>query len=168
MDQHTAFLGTGANLGDRLANLKRAQDLIALRVGPVEAASRVYRTEAWGLSDQPAFLNQVLKVRTALAPEALLETVLGIERQMGRERRVRWGARLIDIDILFYDDLIIDSGTLTVPHPFIGQRRFVLAPLAEIAPAWRHPQLGKTVEELLAGTSDPLGVEPLESNSDEE
>ncbi len=159
MKEHTAFLGTGSNLGDRPQVLEAARQHITQRAGLVIQASHLYRTQAWGLEDQPEFLNQVLQLRTSLAPEVLLDTLLAIERAMGRQRRQKWGARLIDIDILFYDDLIVNHPQLKIPHPYLTERNFVLAPLAEIAPNWQHPVFGKSVSELLAQSPDPLEVE---------
>lgn len=161
MESHTVYLGIGANLGERAANLEEARRQIEARVGPVREASRVYRTEAWGIEDQPDFYNQVLQVDTMLTPEVLLDTLLAIEQAMGRVREGKWRRRLIDIDILFFEDRVIQSSRLVVPHPFLHQRRFVLAPLAEIAPNLRHPLLHKTVAELVGELEDPLAVEPL-------
>lgn len=155
------YLALGTNLGDRLANLRTAVD--ALPPGAaVLKKSRVYETPPWGYEDQPAFLNMVLQGETQLAPEALLKHVKDLEAKLGREASFRWGPRLIDIDILFYDDLVLDTPTLTIPHPRLQERAFVLVPLAEIAPDLMHPRLKKTVRQLTSSV-DRTGIEPVES-----
>lgn len=155
------FLLLGANLGDRAATLRRATDLIAARLGPVVRQSGLYETAPWGITDQPAFLNQVLVVETTLEPEAVLEKTQAIEQALGRVRHEQWGARTIDIDILYYDSLILQTHRLTIPHPFLHQRRFTLVPLAEIAPDFVHPVLKKTTVELLADCEDTGEVIPF-------
>ena len=157
------YLGLGTNLGDRLANLEQSICRIAAQVGPILSQSRVYQTKAWGVVDQPDFLNQVIKVRTQLSPEVTLTTILAIETAMGRIRTRKWYTRLIDIDLLFYNALIIETPTLVVPHPYIQDRNFVLAPLVELAPDFVHPVLQKTMGELWKGCVDDLGVKPSES-----
>jgi 2-amino-4-hydroxy-6-hydroxymethyldihydropteridine diphosphokinase len=158
MSEVVAYLLLGSNIGDRAAHLQQAQHTLAATAGEVVAASAFYETAAWGLEDQPAFLNQVLAVRTALAAPALLAACLTTEQQAGRERHQRWAARTLDVDILLYGDAIIDTPTLTVPHPALPGRRFALTPLAEVAPQLLHPQLRQTVSELLAICPDPLAV----------
>lgn len=155
------YLLLGANLGDRVQTLRRATDLIAERVGPVVRQSGLYETAPWGITDQPAFLNQVLAVETTLAPEAVLIQTQLIEQELGRIRHEKWGARIIDVDILYYDKLVSQSETLTIPHPYLHQRRFTLVPLAEIAPEFMHPVLGKTTVELLAELDDMGEVMPV-------
>lgn len=152
------FLLLGANLGDRTLTLSRAIDLIAERVGPVVKASGLYETAPWGVTDQPTYLNQVLAVETTLEPEDLLIRTQAIEQELGRVRLEKWGARVIDIDILYYDQLIWQTDTLTIPHPYLHQRRFTLVPLAEIAPAFVHPVLQKTTVELLEECEDESEV----------
>lgn len=147
-----AYLGLGTNLGDRLMNLGQAiQSLSA--VVTVLRSSRVYETLPVGFADQPKFLNQVAEIETELTPQDLLETVKHIELQMGRQKTFRDGPRLIDIDILFYGDRVIDLPNLTIPHPRLSTRAFVLAPLAELAPSLKHPVLGKTVVKMLEQVS---------------
>jgi 2-amino-4-hydroxy-6-hydroxymethyldihydropteridine diphosphokinase len=143
------YLGLGSNLDDPRTNLGRA--LSHLRVlGEVDGVSRVYRSEPVGLRDQPEFLNVVVRLRTELAPDALLDAVKDIERSMGRAPSVRFGPRRIDIDLLFYDDLVLESSRLTVPHPRMMDRAFVLRPLAELDPSLRDPRSGVFVADRLA------------------
>ncbi|MEM6318299.1 MAG: 2-amino-4-hydroxy-6-hydroxymethyldihydropteridine diphosphokinase [Bacteroidota bacterium] len=155
---HQLYLSIGGNLGQRKANLAKAIELTSEEMGMVSQVSPIYETKAWGVENQPDFLNQALLVETMLSPEAALSTVLKIEAAMGRVRERKWYTRLIDIDILFYDDLVINTPKLTVPHPFIANRNFVLAPLADIAPDFIHPVLQKSVRELYRICKDPLPV----------
>ncbi|MEQ8703742.1 MAG: 2-amino-4-hydroxy-6-hydroxymethyldihydropteridine diphosphokinase [Phaeodactylibacter sp.] len=150
------FLHTGSNQGDRLANLERAVAVLMKSVGTVTKASQIFETAAWGIRDQPDFLNQALEMKTGLDPIALLSTILNIEEQMGRVRVQKWGQRLIDIDMLYYGDLIWESDQLTLPHPHLQERNFVLAPLLDIAPDFVHPRLKKTTQELFAICKDAL------------
>lgn len=152
------YLLLGTNLGDRAKNLADARNLLKEKGIELKAASSIYETDAWGIEDQPGFLNQVLKVATDLSPKDLLKTILAVELEMGRVRIQKWGERLIDIDILYYQDRVIDTRELKVPHPEIPNRRFTLVPLAELAAGEVHPVLGKTQEELLAVCLDTLEV----------
>jgi 2-amino-4-hydroxy-6-hydroxymethyldihydropteridine diphosphokinase len=154
-----AYLLIGGNLGNMSENLRSARGRISDSCGPLLQVSSIYQTAAWGKTDQPDFLNQALQLQTTLEPEALLRTLLRIEIEMGRERLERYGPRFIDIDIIFYDDRIIDTESLTLPHPQLEKRRFVLAPLAEIAGNFRHPLLNKTVNELLEICPDTSPVD---------
>jgi 2-amino-4-hydroxy-6-hydroxymethyldihydropteridine diphosphokinase len=149
-----AYLLLGANLGDRLATLQKATDLIAARIGQVVHQSGLYETAPWGVTDQPAFLNQVLAVKTTMEPEEVLNQTQAIEQELGRVRLEKWGARLIDIDLLYYDQLVLQTDRLTIPHPYLHQRRFTLMPLVEIAPDFLHPVLTKTNAMLLAACED--------------
>lgn len=155
---HRVFFGLGTNLGDRQANLAAARQAIMREIGPLEMISSLYATAPWGLTDQPEFLNQVVQGVTALEPATVLEGILRIEQDLGRTRHEKWGERLIDIDLLFYDDLIWESPTLIIPHPFIAQRNFVLAPLVEIAPDFIHPVHQQSLQQLLATSPDSLPV----------
>lgn len=156
---HKIFLLTGSNIGDSESNLLSASKFIHQQIGKVVAASHVYKTEPWGNKNQQLFLNQVLKIETELAPNTLMKTILEIETAMGRNRKIKWEPRIIDIDILFYDDEIIDEENLKVPHPLIHERRFTLVPLNEIAPTFIHPKFKKTISELLQNCSDTGKVE---------
>jgi 2-amino-4-hydroxy-6-hydroxymethyldihydropteridine diphosphokinase len=152
------YLLLGSNLGDRPAYLTQARERIAAQVGPIMRSSSLYETAAWGKTDQPAFLNQVLEVRAEVTPEQVLLLIHQMEQQLGRVRQEHWGTRVIDIDILFYDDLSLQSKWLTIPHPQLHLRRFTLLPMAEIAPDLLHPVLGKSIAALLAECPDKLEV----------
>jgi len=149
MTKHTVFLGLGTNLGDREANLLSAIFAMPPFVVVLEKSS-VYETPPWGYEEQPDFLNQVIKGETELGEYDLLYTLKGIEAELGREPTFRYGPRLIDIDILFYDDLVLQTKKLSIPHPRLHDRAFVLVPLAEIAPGLIHPALGESVQSLLS------------------
>ncbi len=156
----TAYLGLGSNLGDREANLREALERLETAGVRVLRRSSVYETEPQDLRDQPWFLNAAVQVTTDLFPLQLLFSIQNIEREMGRRRVTPKGPRNIDIDILFYGRSVIHAADLEVPHPRIAQRRFVLEPLAEIAPELRHPVNGKTAREMLAAL-DPQGIRRL-------
>lgn len=158
------YLLIGGNMGDREKNLRDAVRWIDRLAGPVTRISSLYETAAWGKTDQPAFLNQALGLSTPLGAEALMKTILAIEEKMGRKREEKYGPRIIDIDILFFNEDRLQTPLVTVPHPEIPNRRFALAPLQEIAPEWRHPVLGKTVTELLAECRDSLPVKKISAD----
>lgn len=153
-----AFLCLGGNLGNREENLKSAINSIEKKVGTITKVSSVYETAAWGNTDQPAYLNQVLEINTELSSTELLITCLEVEKELGRTRNVKWENRLIDIDILFFNTEIIDLPELKIPHPLLHQRAFVLKPLNEIATEFLHPILNKKVKELFENCTDQLKV----------
>ena len=154
--KHIIYLALGTNLGDRRANLRAAIAVLPPAV-TVLVESPIYETPPWGITDQPAFLNMALKGETLLAPLALLSLLKRRETQLGRTPSIRYGPRQIDMDILFYDGLILDTPELVVPHPRLQERAFALVPLADIAPDYYHPVLEKTVREMLA-SCDTSGV----------
>lgn len=168
----TAYLGLGTNLGERRKNLERAAELLfrspseplnhgrlkpASHLQPLRSSS-VYETAPWGYANQPDFLNCVLEVETGLTSDQLLDITQGVEREMGREWSLRYGPRVIDVDILFYGAIIIEQANLQIPHPRLHQRAFVLAPLAELAPELTHPVLGLTVLEMMTEVDGKSGV----------
>ena len=152
------FLSLGSNLGDRKANLQNARRALE-RLGRIISLSPTYQTDAWGKTDQPAFYNQVIEMSSNHEPHEFLSGTLTIERDLGRVRDEKWGPRVIDIDILFFADCILNDRNLTLPHPGIALRKFVLVPLADIAPEFIHPVLQKNVVTLLKECSDGLNVE---------
>lgn len=154
MKHNKVFLGLGSNLGNREENLLKAQKLIDKKVGKVHSKSSIYETAAWGITEQNAFLNQVLEIETVFSPDAVLHLLLKIEKNMGRIREIKWGERSIDIDVLYYNNEIISTENLVVPHPFIQERKFVLVPLCEIAPVFIHPKLKQSNLELLEKCQD--------------
>jgi len=157
----TVYLGLGSNIGNREGNLREALERLDAAEIRVVRRSSLYETEPLELLDQPPFLNAAVEVKTDLFPLQLLARIRDIEREMGRRRVTPKGPRNIDIDILFYGRSVIQTAELETPHPRIAQRRFVLEPLAEIAPEFRHPVSGKTAHEMLAGL-EPQGVHRLD------
>ena len=158
-----SYLLIGGNEGDRRLQLATARAEITTAGGRITLASSLYETAAWGKTDQADFLNQALEVSTEQDAREWLATLLAIEEKMGRRRLEKYGARIIDIDILFFNNSIIRDERLTIPHPEVQYRRFALAPLEEIAPFYTHPALKRTVRELLADCSDPLPVKKVEA-----
>ena len=151
----TAYLGLGSNLGDRIKNLELA--ISAISEHPeilVHAVSSFYETEPMGYQDQDWFINQVIQIDTTLSPDELLTEIRKIENALGRKRRIKWGPRTMDIDILLYGDMVIESSILTIPHPLLTKRLFVLIPLAEIAPSLKHPVLGRSIRHILIDSSN--------------
>jgi 2-amino-4-hydroxy-6-hydroxymethyldihydropteridine diphosphokinase len=158
MMDHTVYLALGSNQGNRNAKLRATLGLLPPQM-VIKEKSPVYETPPWGYTDQPLFLNQVVKVLTYMEPLPLLKHLKRMERVLGREHSFENGPRLIDIDILFYDDLVLETPEMTLPHPRLHERAFVLVPLADIAPDLVHPVLGKTIVELLQ-TLDTTGIQP--------
>jgi 2-amino-4-hydroxy-6-hydroxymethyldihydropteridine diphosphokinase len=153
-----AYLLIGGNIGDRVSFLHKSIESIEQSCGKILNKSLLYETQAWGKTDQDPFLNQVLKISTDLSPIELLEKLLAVEKQLGRIRDEKYGARTIDIDILYFGDEIISKPNLTIPHPRIAERRFVLVPMAEIARTLIDPMHQQTIEILLKNCTDKLEV----------
>jgi 2-amino-4-hydroxy-6-hydroxymethyldihydropteridine diphosphokinase len=150
------FLITGGNIGDRKKNLETAAGLIEKEIGSIINSSNIYETEAWGITEQAAFYNQIHIVKTEFSAKEVLDKILNIEEKMGRVRTIKNAARIIDIDVLFFNDEIINEPNLTVPHPEIINRRFVLMPLNELSPKMIHPVFQKSINELLQKCTDEL------------
>lgn len=157
------YLLLGSNIGDRAAYLRAAVGEINKRLGTIRLFSPIYETAAWGDEDQASYYNQVVRLETPLSPEALLQGIQQIEKDVAqRERRRKWAPRTLDIDILFYNVDVINEPGLTIPHPHLQERRFALTPLNDIAPEFYHPVLNKSIQELLAACTDPLTVQPAQ------
>lgn len=155
------YLLTGGNMGNRREFLEKAAAAVGRKIGPIVRTSSIYQTDAWGMEEQASFLNQVLEVHTRLEAPAVLQQILDIETELGRKRDKRYGPRTIDIDILLFNDLVLQKPGLTLPHPRMQERRFVLEPLAELIPDRMHPVLKKTISQLLADCTDPLTVNKM-------
>jgi 2-amino-4-hydroxy-6-hydroxymethyldihydropteridine diphosphokinase len=149
----TVYIGIGSNLGDREKNCLHAIELLQQKGITVTKRSSLYETEPWGFKDQPYFINMVIEIETELEPKELLRRLKDIEREVGREESLKWGPRLIDLDILIFENIILNEDTLKIPHPLMHERDFVLRPLCEIAPDIKHPVLSKTIKELLSLSS---------------
>ena len=154
----TAYLLLGSNLGDRLSYLEQAKQLMAVECGIITNQSSIYETAAWGITEQPSFYNQVIVLQTDLTPDTLMQSLLNIEEKIGRKRLIKYGPRIIDLDILLIESVILNTPLLTLPHPFLHERRFALLPLAEVAPLLLHPTIEKNISELLADCNDTLEV----------
>ncbi len=152
------YLLLGSNEGDRAQWLDEATLELSLHCGDIVLKSAIYSTAAWGLEEQPDFLNMAVAINTHLSAEEFLKQIQAIEKKLGRQRSIKWGQRTLDIDILFYGNEIINQPNLTVPHPRMQDRRFVLVPLNDIAPNVMHPVFNKTVNTLLSDCIDPLEV----------
>jgi 2-amino-4-hydroxy-6-hydroxymethyldihydropteridine diphosphokinase len=160
------YLLLGSNVGDREKHLREAREKVVRHIGAVVRESSVYLTEPWGFQKQTPFYNQILQIHTDLGPHEVLHTILHIEKELGRLRTGKWKERIIDIDILYYEDEIINDAQLTIPHPGIPDRRFVLEPLCEIIPDAIHPALNVSNRYLLSHTNDPLRVEKISFQDD--
>ncbi len=157
----TLLLQLGSNMGNSKIQFVKAQQHIIELIGNIKNASSLYISAAWGFEAQPDFLNQVIEVETTMPAQKIISTIQGIEEKMGRERNVLYGPRIIDIDILFFNDEIIKTKTLIVPHPLLEQRRFVLEPLKEIVPNFIHPILRKSIIQLVDECTDTLNVQKI-------
>lgn len=155
------YLLLGSNLGDRLGKVKEAAKLIEKFIGPIGRRSAFYETASWGNTDQPDFINQVLLVNTELTAREVLDQALAIEVELGRVRHEKWGSRIIDIDILFYGNAVIEEADLKVPHPHLHERAFVLIPLQEIAPQLVHPVFQESVLAMARNLEDCLLVKRI-------
>lgn len=158
---YITYLLLGSNLGNRRKYIASAIFEIEAKLGSIGQRSSIYQTASWGKHDQPDFLNQVIELKTILKPRDLLSGILSIEADLGRKRVEKWGSRIIDIDILLYEDRVINEPELIIPHPYLAFRRFCLMPLCEIAPEFIHPVLKKNIQELLLELSDDLFVKRL-------
>lgn len=157
--RHSVLLLTGSNFRGKEQILQRAAELIAEQVGPIERASQICYSEAWGFTCEEEFANQAILVSTVLAADEVLRLTQAIERELGRDREAeseekmltgeRYASRVVDIDIIFYDDIVVESEKLTLPHPLMHEREFVLRPMLEVAAEWRHPIIGLTTEEMI-------------------
>jgi 2-amino-4-hydroxy-6-hydroxymethyldihydropteridine diphosphokinase len=145
----TAYIGIGSNLGSREENCERAIRLLSENGITVTKRSSIIETRPWGVTDQPEFVNMAVEIETSLKPEELLHILKKVEIETGRQPALRWGPRVIDLDILLYEDLVMKTTDLEVPHPHLAEREFALKPLAEIAPDKEHPVLKKSIKELL-------------------
>ncbi|MFA6058030.1 MAG: 2-amino-4-hydroxy-6-hydroxymethyldihydropteridine diphosphokinase [Taibaiella sp.] len=157
---HSVYLLTGSNQGNRKEQLEQSIAELELHAGTIVKASAMYETEAWGIEGLPAHLNQALLLQTKLNPTELLSVIHKIENKLGRVRQQKWGVRAIDIDIIYFDNIILDLPQLAIPHPLMQQRNFVLAPLAEISPDFVHPILLQTNKQLLEISEDKLAAKP--------
>ena len=160
-----AYLLLGSNLGHRFSYLNQAQQLISKNCGKIINHSNIYETAAWGFTNQPSFYNQVIVLKTNTEPQQLMQILLEIEERIGRKREIKYGPRIIDIDILLIDNLVSNTLLLTLPHPYLTERRFALLPLSEIANQIIHPLNNKTIQQLLEECTDNLEVNKLNDDT---
>jgi 2-amino-4-hydroxy-6-hydroxymethyldihydropteridine diphosphokinase len=158
-----AYLGIGTNVGHRELNIENCIVLIRERIGDVKSVSSIYETEPWGVEGQDNYYNIVVEVETSLYPLSLLQSVQEIENDLGRIRIEKWGSRIIDVDILFYDYYVFSMDNLIIPHPYITKRNFVLEPLSEISPDLIHPKLRLSIETVKALCEDKNWIKRLEA-----
>jgi 2-amino-4-hydroxy-6-hydroxymethyldihydropteridine diphosphokinase len=161
MPSHKVYILLGSNMGNRKQFLSKAIQQVAVLCGNVVKESSIYETAAWGNTKQAAFLNQVIIIQTTLSPDELMKMLLQIETGLGRTRTEKYGPRTIDLDILFFDDLVYHTSVVTLPHPALQDRRFVLIPLAELSPRKIHPVYRKTIAALLKECADILNVKKV-------
>jgi 2-amino-4-hydroxy-6-hydroxymethyldihydropteridine diphosphokinase len=157
---HSCILHLGTNEGAKATNLELAEMMVSSRIGSIETSSKVYATAPWGNTEQDDFLNVAMICQTNLSAEDVLSEINIIETKLGRTREEKWGSRIIDIDIIFYDEEIIKKPDLIIPHPHLTNRNFVLTPLMDICPEYIHPELQKSVTELHAACTDKSEVNP--------
>lgn len=160
------MLHLGSNVGDREGYLSAAKAMIQEMHGPLQESSAIYETAPWGLQEQESFLNQAILGRTKCSPFQFLADCKSIEHNLGRSKVEQWGPREIDIDIIFFDSFVVGTAELSIPHPYLHQRKFVLQPLADIIPHFKHPVLDQTIHQLYAECADTLSVEPYNQTSD--
>jgi 2-amino-4-hydroxy-6-hydroxymethyldihydropteridine diphosphokinase len=156
--EENVILLLGTNIGEKIENLERARLELTSDIGEIITESAIYKTEPWGLKAQDFFLNQVIVIETELRPMRIIENIWAIEKRMGRNKIEHWGPRIIDIDILFYGDMIFEADNLKIPHPMLHERKFTLVPLVEIMPKFNHPLLGKSMHQLLLDNMDSSKV----------
>ncbi|MCH7409198.1 2-amino-4-hydroxy-6-hydroxymethyldihydropteridine diphosphokinase [Belliella sp. DSM 111904] len=158
---HQVVLIIGGNLGDRFQLITDAKKKISMEIGEIQKQSVLYETAAWGERSTKDFINQALLINTTLSAQEVLYTALSIEKSLGRARVEKWGDRTMDIDIIFYDNSIIEEPELTIPHPFMKERKFVLVPIVEILPDWIHPVLKMSMKEMLSACEDQCEVRKI-------
>ena len=158
---YTVYLGLGTNLGDKRNNLNLALEKIKNEIGEISNQSSIYETEAWGVKDQDNYFNIVIELKTKHLPLALIKKILEIEINLGRIREKKWDSRIIDIDILFFENYIISTDHLHIPHPFLEKRNFVLQPLNEIVPDFIHPKMRKNISRLSLESKDENWIKKL-------